>query len=250
MKRKISFLLAVTMLLSGCNTVDKAEQTTTEVTASPNNNVCYDYYGNEIDVTDSEDDGVVVADGYIYAAISDGQVWNSLESPEIFNQDSIDLRIAERDSYSKLYVNDSVNCKNGTLVLTQAETGYWYNPVQNDICFISSHAWFSGELSMKGYITLGGNNTIVFLPGNGEWNGLPMIYYETKTSWLQENSEIISNAPIITLENWDDYINSNATLRDSLQEVYVTISNLELCWIDGDYGIGVNTAEIVDISYL
>lgn len=34
MKKKISLLLAITMLLSGCNTAEKAEQTTSEITAT------------------------------------------------------------------------------------------------------------------------------------------------------------------------------------------------------------------------
>lgn len=34
MKRKISLILAITMLLTGCNTVEKADQTTTEITTT------------------------------------------------------------------------------------------------------------------------------------------------------------------------------------------------------------------------
>ena len=34
MKKKISLILAITMLLTGCNTVEKADQTTTEITTT------------------------------------------------------------------------------------------------------------------------------------------------------------------------------------------------------------------------
>lgn len=230
--------LAVIFILSGCSSI--------------NNNIRYDYYGSAVDITDLKDNVFITTDEYVYAFISDGQVWNSLESPELFGG-LMDLNIADKDSYSKLSINDSISSGNNTLVLSQAETMYEYYPTtQNEPGIIGSRAWFDGELSVKGYITLDHNDTIFFLPGNGEWNGLPMLFYATKAAWSQEDYGIIANAPFITLGNLDDYNNGKITVNadKTLREVYITINNLELCWRDGDYGSVVNSANIVNISYL
>lgn len=238
MYKKLLYLLII-LIMCGC---------------SSDSNIRYDYYGSAVDISELKD-GYIIADDYVYAVISDGQTWNSLESPELF--DLMNVRMADKDSYSKLSVNDSVSSENNTLALSQAETRYVYYPVLDEVCLVYSLAQFDGELSVKGYITLytrGDNTTdILFLPGNGEWKGLPMLYYEDKGAWtMQEDYKIIANAPCINLGKPEDYNNSGITLNadETLREVYITINNLVLCWCEGDYGTVENSADIVNISYL
>lgn len=218
--------------------------------SSANENICYDYYGTAVDITEVKDakflgEKSVANEGYVYAVISDGQGWDSLTSPEIFEQKSIDMRMGDEDSYSKISVGDSF----GDLVLSEAETIYVYDPYKKEVWITASSATFDGELSMDGYITLNVDDSIHFLPDSGEWNGLPMIYLAEKSSY-HVDYEYLCNAPRINLGKKDDYKDCDFTINAderTFQRVHLTFDNLTLFWLDSNFGSSENYADIVDI---
>lgn len=254
----------------GCNE-QKSNETTTEAavttttvseaegvteasinSSSANENICYDYYGTAVDITEVKDtifvgEKSVTNEGYVYAVISDGQAWNSLTSPELFEH-SIDYRMGDMDSYSKISVGDSF----GDLVLSEAETLYGYDPYKNEVFIMASCATFDGELTMDGHITLSSvDDSIHFLPESGEWNGLPMVYYADK-SGFSADYEYLCNAPRINLEKKDDYTGCDFTLNadyKKVRKVHLTFDNLTLFWLEGNYGTSENHANVVDIYY-
>ncbi len=211
--------------------------------------ICYDYYGNAVDVTELKDavfigDPRVTTDDYVYAVISDGKGWDSQTSPEVFGQDVIDAGTAEQDDYSKLTVNDSF----GDLVLRRTQTEYAYDPYENAVWIAASSAEFDGELSMDGYVTLDADDSILFLPKDGEWEGLPVLYYDGQSFLARDNYEVRSNAPVISLGKTDDYKDSGFTVTadKTLRRARVTFDDLTLFWLDSNYGSGRSTARLVD----
>lgn len=237
MKKSMKILAACVSLfcITGCS--------------SANENICYDYYGTAVDITEVKDakflgEKSVTNEGYVYAVISDGQGWDSLTSPEIFEH-SIYMRMGDKDSYSKISVGDSFE----DLVLSEAETTYVYDPYKKEVQITASSATFDGELSMDGYITLNVDDSIHFLPDSGEWNGLPMIYYEDKSGFYADY-EYLCNAPRINLGKKDDYKDCDFTINadeGTFQRVHLTFDNLTLFWLEGNYGNSENYADIVDI---
>lgn len=230
-------LLLFIVIFSGCSVTNKS--------------MCYDQFGNSVD-TDDVKDGLINVEGYVYATISNGKLFDSQNDPEVFSKGVIDFNVADKDSYFKLSVNDEIRIKDSSISLKNAQTSYEFNTVDNSVCIVRSQALFEGKISLKGYITLDIDDTVLFYPANGEWNGLPMLWYETKAAFSNDEIEIISNAPRISLGHTDDYKNDELMVKadNSLCEVYITIDNLALCWKDGDYGASVNSAGIIDISYL
>lgn len=211
--------------------------------------ICYDYYGSAVDVTELKDnifvgDTRITVDDYVYAVISDGQGWDSQTSPEFFEQEVFDARIANQDDYTKIFVNDTF----GDLVLRHTETAYAYNPYKNEVWITASSATFDGELSMDGYVTLDADDSILFLPKPGEWKRLPMIYYDDRSSLSDDNYEVCSNAPIISLGKMEDYIDSDFTITvdKSLRRAHITFDNLTLFWLDSNFGGGRSFAKLVD----
>ena len=239
---KLVICLFVVLFISGCNSTDPS--------------VRYDCFGNKVSIADKEtitfSNSLIKIDGYVYITDSDGQSFNEKDDPEFFSDGRICYRVTDQDNYYKLSVGDEIGGKNNTITLCEAKTVYEFNEIDDTVEIVSSYAKFDGKISLTGYITIGDEGEIAFLPADGEWDGLPMVWRQDRGYMKVGETIFVADAPVISLGNLKDYTENDIVFHADRSpcKVGLTIDELNLLYLNGEMGTGNNLARALNILYL
>lgn len=196
-------------------------------------------------------DGFYIFNDWTYISLSDGLVRNSYDNPEFFNEYGT---YEDFPTLANDYFVMNVGDKLGDLTLEQAYTIYQYIPdIYTKLTVLSAD--FSGELTLSGYMYIGGGNdgyidegTIVFLVDDGEWSGLPYLHNDIENGGCIFN-DLSWYAHAATLLLYTGDSNFNLPEPGSITHVTATIANPSLFkdfW--GALGYHSNTAELIDFE--
>lgn len=246
-KRSVALIITPVMLLmAGCADTEQivSQQSDIETSESAdevdNSNkvsirgVC----GEEISATDYSveledtdfDFSIYTYEGFGYYSPSDGAVvckydcepFGEIDEPEMSSVDYQHIDIGDEILGLKLErAKGMLYDKDGVISLEQQELR------------------FSGSIELDGYVYICrgdelycDENQILFLPADGEWNGLPYHYMQGDPRYLGENYDFYWNgkAYVLSLGNLSDYDFSELDKGGhSVREATVTISDLIIC---------------------
>ncbi len=182
--KKVLLIFAV-FFICGCN----AEEAPDVTTKPPSSNL--DYFGNEIDILECDES---LGDGYYnnpfvnVAILEDAKAFNSKTVLELSKVEGMFELL--KDSLDKIETAEFVTLETDDVIegmtVTEAETMYmWADKKQgtNYYDVYGTRVKFSGEKTLKGYITIrknGDDSEVLFFPDSGEWSGMPCIVSSNK----------------------------------------------------------------------
>ncbi len=245
-KKRIFFPIAVLACLSACSketAVDSAD---------------VDELGEYPDFSAAEycEPNLYTFSDFVYLTECSGESYNSYDNPERFADG--ETMSAVGDLKATDYKQVSKGTRYGGLTLTEASVTY--QQVKDKSYIVRQSAVFDGELTLKGYIGYNSGKTeepytlkgeITFIPCDGEWSGLPIIYGSGLGYWSEGDFQIETSAPVLRLGVIDDYdFDVSLIPSDSVACVEVSISDIKFNYSDGDFGTVKNTARLIEISGL
>ncbi len=206
-----------------------------DITVSGDDYIFTDYFGNEVVLSDKcrlEGAYDLFYYDFVYLTISDGTLKNQRE-----------------EGFFRAEAGDSFE----GLTLTETRSLYWLHEDSP----VYSWAKLDGELTLMGYVWTDlyeGNEKIWFLPLDGEWEGLPMVWLDYQIDIIQaegEEDEVVCNSPFVCLGEVDEY-EIDLSLIPKLDEtealVQVTLTDIGLCGSGADLPNVTNSARITEIT--
>ncbi len=192
---------------------------------------------------------------YVYMKISDGKTYDTINDPELYSEEKAFEGELLSESYEGEYNILRVGEKTGALTLREAWVRYNVFS-EGDEFFDGAYALFDGEVTLKGYIMLSDflavgvtdEIAISFMPADGEWNGLPVLYMRPTDSLTDSVGFVIEGrAPRFALGLTTDYDMDLSMIPTDGRAAFVEVTLKEIDLCSGEYA-QYNTAEIVSIK--
>lgn len=246
--KKTALFVICSLLLCGCT--GKTERSYEDRTFC---GVCGEnlslYSASDVYIDSLNRPEVCIFNDYVYIAVSDGKTYDTVSAPELFSDDGSEQLprpdgITDKNAYNTYRTGDMI----GSLTLREAWVGYNVF-IDSGEYFDRAAAVFDGEITLKGYITSGetAENGLAFMPADGEWNGLPVLYMNSGGVLRDSNGFVIEGrAPRFDLGLMTDYDIDMSMVPADGSAAFVEVTLKEITLHSGEYAVA-NTAEIVSI---
>ncbi len=247
--KKTALFVICPLLLCGCS--EKTERSYEDRTFC---GVCGEnlslYSATDVDVDILNRPDVCIFNGYVYIAVSDGKTYDTVSDPELFSDDALEQLsrpdgITDKNAYRIYRIGDTI----GSLTIRDAWVGYNVF-IDSGEYFDRAGAVFDGEITLKGYITSGeiAENGLAFMPADGEWNGLPVLYMNSGGVLHDSKGFVIEGrAPRFDLGFTTDYDIDMSMIPADGSAAFVEVKLKEIALNSGEYAVA-NTAQLVSIK--